>query len=71
MGSAFIGKAKVRIALYSSGATFKSRPLRYLENVSRLELEFSEEEKKLADYTNASGGTDASVKRISDITSSL
>lgn len=71
MGSAFIGKAKVRIALYSSGATFKSRPMRYLENVSRLELAFSEEEKKLADYTNASGGTDASVKRISDITGSI
>lgn len=71
MGTAFIGKAKVRIAAYSSGSTFKSRPLRYLENVSRLELAFSEEEKKLADYTNASGGTDASVKRISDITGSL
>jgi len=71
MGSAFIGKAKVQVALYSSAATLKARPLRYLENVSRLELSFAEEEKKLSDYTNASGGTDASVKRISDITGSI
>ena len=71
MGSAFIGKAKIRIGLYSSGATFKARELRYLENTSRFELSFSEEEKKLLDYTNASGGNDSSVKRINDITGAL
>jgi hypothetical protein len=26
MGSAFIGKAKVRVALYSAGTTFENRP---------------------------------------------
>jgi hypothetical protein len=71
MGTAFIGKAKVRIGLYSAGSTFKSRPLRYLENTSRFELGFTEEEKKLADFTNATGGVDASSKRISDITGSM
>ena len=71
MGTAFIGKAKVRIGLYSAGATFKIRPLRYLENTSRFELSFTEEEKKLSDFTNATGGTDASSKRISDITGAM
>ena len=71
MGSAFIGKAKIRIGLYSSGATFKARALRYLENSSRLELSFAEEEKKLSDSTNASGGTDASVKRITEVTGAM
>ena len=71
MGTAFIGKAKVRIGLYSSGATFKARALRYLENTSRFELSFSEEEKKLADFTNATGGTDASSKRISEVSGAL
>jgi hypothetical protein len=71
MGTAFIGKAKIRIGLYSSGATFKSRALRYLENTSRFELSFSEEEKKLPDFTNATGGTDASSKRISEVSGAL
>lgn len=71
MGTAFIGKAKIRIGLYSAGSTFKNRPLRYLENTSRFELSFTEEEKKLADYTNATGGTDASSKRINEISGSM
>ena len=71
MGTAFIGKAKVRVALYSLGATFASRPLFDLENTSRFELSFAEEEKKLADYRSASGGTDSSSKRIDTITGSM
>jgi hypothetical protein len=47
MGSAFIGKAKVRVALYSAGSTFENRPFRYVENVSNFQFSFSEEEKKL------------------------
>jgi hypothetical protein len=71
MGSAFIGKAKVRVALYSAGSTFENRPFRYVENVSNFQFSFSEEEKKLADYASASGGVDASVKRISDVSGSI
>jgi hypothetical protein len=71
MGSAFIGKAKVRVALYSAGSTFENRPYRYVENVSNFQFSFSEEEKKLADYASASGGVDASVKRISDVSGSI
>lgn len=71
MGSAFIGKAKVRVALYSAGSTFENRPFRYVENVSNFQFSFSEEEKKLLDYASAAGGIDASVKRISDVTGSI
>ena len=71
MGSAYIGKAKVRVALFSGGSTFENRPFRYLENVSAFGFSFSEEEKKLADFTSASGGVDASHKRISDATGSF
>ena len=71
MGQAFIGKAKIFLALYSAGATFAARPFRYLENTSRFEISFSEEEKKLLDSSSASGGIDASVKRISDATGAM
>jgi hypothetical protein len=71
MGSAFIGKAKVRVALFSAGSTFENRPFRYLENVSDFQFAFAEEEKKLPDFASTAGGVDASVKRITDITGSL
>jgi len=71
MGSAFIGKAKVRVALYSAGSTFENRPYRYVENCSNFSFQFAEEEKKLLDYASPSGGVDASSKRISDVTGSM
>jgi hypothetical protein len=71
MGSAFIGKAKVRLAAYADGSTFENRPFRYLENVSAFQFSFAEEEKKLLDYASASGGVDASIKRITDATGSM
>jgi len=71
MGSAYIGKAKVRVALFSSGATFGSRPLRHLGNCSGFRFSFAEEEKKLPDFSSASGGIDAGLKRITDITGSI
>lgn len=71
MGTAFIGKATVRVALFSAGTTFENRPFRSLENVSAFSFSFSEEEKKLPDFASASGGVDASVKRISDVTGTL
>ncbi|MBK6414065.1 hypothetical protein [Sphingopyxis sp.] len=71
MGSAFIGKAKVYIAPYASGSAFEARTFRYVENCSNFQFGFAEEEKKLLDYASASGGVDASVKRITDVTGSL
>ncbi len=71
MGSAYIGKATVRVALFSDGSTFENRPFFSLENVSAFQFGFAEEEKKLADFASASGGVDASVKRITDATGTL
>jgi hypothetical protein len=71
MGSAYIGKAKVRVALFSEGTTFENRPFRDLENVSNFLFSFAEEEKKLLDYASASGGVDASIRRITDATGSM
>jgi hypothetical protein len=71
MGSAFIGKAKVRVAACADGTTFENRPFRYLENVSNFQFSFAEEEKKLLDYASASGGVDASIKRITDATGTM
>lgn len=71
MGSAVIYKARIRVALYSSGTTFKNRLWRDLENTSRFELSFAEDEKKLADFRDATGGTDASSKRLADITGAM
>lgn len=71
MGSAYIGKAKVRVALFSSGSTFENRLWRDVENTSAFDFAFAEEEKKLPDFASAAGGVDASVKRITDVTGSL
>lgn len=71
MGQAFIGKAKIFLAIYASAAAFAGREFRYLENASRFEISFTEEEQKLLDYASTSGGIDASVKRISDATGGM
>lgn len=67
MGAAFIPKAKVRIALYSSGSTFENRFYRYVENSSVFQFSFNEAEKKLMDFSSPGGGIDASQKRVEDI----
>lgn len=64
MTSAYAGVGKISVALYSDAATFKGRQFRPVENSSAFEFSFTQEEKSLPDYTNASGGTDASFKRI-------
>jgi len=71
MGQAFIGKFKIRIAPYASGSQFNARAFVYAENASKFAFSFSEEEKKLLDYASASGGIDASVKRLNDSTGSM
>jgi len=71
MGVAFIGKAKVYVADYAGAAAFEGRSFEYLENVSKISISFAEEEKKLSDYASTSGGVDASVKRVSDISGSI
>lgn len=64
MTSAYSGVGKISVALYSDAATFKGRKFRPLENSSAFEFSFTQDEKTLPDYTNASGGIDASFKRI-------
>lgn len=65
MSSAFSGVGRIMVALYSDSATFESRKFRFVENASAFSLVFSEDEKKLMDYTNSAGGVDASIRRIS------
>lgn len=71
MGSAFIGKARIKIAPYAGAATFDGRAFVDAENTSQIQVGFAEEEKKLLDYASAAGGIDASVKRITDATGSM
>lgn len=71
MTTAFIGKAKIRIAPYDSGASFVSRAFVYAENASKFTFAFTQEEKKLLDYASPSGGIDATVVRLSDSTGSM
>lgn len=62
--SAYSGVGKVSVALYSDAVTFKGRKFRPVENASAFEFNFTQDTKTLADYTNASGGIDASFQRI-------
>lgn len=71
MGTAFIGKGNLRVAPHDSGASFALRAFRDIENTSEVTLAFTESEQTLPDYTNISGGTDASYKRIDTVTLSI
>mgnify|MGYP000851861744 FL=1 len=71
MGVAYLPNAKLRVAAYSDAATYEARKFRDLENASNFALSFSEEEKVLADYRSGTGGTDASVKRISAMSATI
>ena len=64
MTSAYSGVGKISVALYSDSATFEGRKFRPVENASAFEFSFTQDEKTLPDYTNASGGIDASFRRI-------
>lgn len=69
--SAYQGRGKIRLAIYSSGATYGARAFEDLGNNSAFTISFSENEETLPDYTNASGGTDASIKRIEAVTGQI
>lgn len=69
--SAYQGRGKIRLAIYSSGATYGARAFEDLGNNSAFTISFSENEETLPDYTNASGGTDASIKRIDAVTGQI
>lgn len=69
--SAAIFKGKVKLAAYASGATFGAREFRDIENTSVFRFSFAETEATLPDYRDASGGTDASFKRIDTVTGQI
>jgi hypothetical protein len=69
--SASIFKGKLKLALFSSAATFGARKFRDIENTSVFRFSFTETEATLPDYRDASGGTDASFKRIESVTGQI
>lgn len=63
----YIGTGKIKIAPYSSGASFALRKFRDVGNASTLEYSFSEEKKELKDYQDPAGGTAASVSKVDKV----
>lgn len=62
--SGFIGSGKIKIADYSSGASFALRNFRDVGNASVFQYSFSEQKQELRDYQDPAGGTADSVSRI-------
>lgn len=62
--SGFIGSGKIKIADYSSGASFALRNFRDVGNASVFQYSFSEQKQELRDYQDPAGGTADSVTRI-------
>lgn len=71
MGTAAIYKGKIKLAPFDSGASFGLRNFRDIENTSVFQFSFTETEVTLPDYRDASGGTDASYKRIDTVTGTI
>jgi len=65
--AAFIGKGKLRLALFSSGASFESRLFADLENASAFGLTPTGKQQKLPNWTSAAGGTDAAFTQLDSI----
>lgn len=63
----FIGTGKIKIAQYSSGATFGARNFIDVGNASVFEYSFSETRKELLDYQDPGGGLAASVVRLDKV----
>lgn len=63
----FIGTGKIKIAQYSSGATFGARNFIDVGNASVFEYSFSETRKELLDYQDPAGGLAASVVRLDKV----
>lgn len=69
--SGFIGSGKIKIADYSSGASFGLRNFRDVGNASKFEYAFSEQKNELRDYQDPAGGTADSVTRIDVVSGSI
>lgn len=69
--SAYIGKGKIKLADFSSGASFGLRNFRDIANTSVFRFSFTEQEVTLEDFRDASGGTDASYKRIDAVSGQI
>ena len=69
--SAFQGRGKIKIADFSSGATFGARAFRDVGNASVFKFAFSEDKKELLDYQDPAGGNAASVSKINSITGDM
>ena len=63
----YIGTGKIKLAAYSSGASFAVRNFRDVGNASTLEFAFSEEKKELKDYQDPAGGVAASVSKVDKV----
>lgn len=63
----YIGTGKIKIAAYSSGASFAARKFLDVGNASTLEFSFSEEKKELKDYQDPAGGVAASVSKVDKV----
>jgi hypothetical protein len=63
----FVGSGKIKIALYSSGATFGARKFFDIGNASAFQYSFTEDKKELKNYQDPAGGTDTSIVRINTV----
>ena len=63
----FIGSGKIKIAPYSSGASFAARNFRDVGNASVFVYSFSEEKKEPKNYQDPAGGVAASFSRIDKV----
>ena len=63
----FIGTGKIKIATYSSGATFAARNFIDVGNASDFSYNFSETKKELLDYQDPAGGTAATVVKLDKV----
>lgn len=63
----FIGSGKIKIAPYSSGATFGARNFVDVSNASVFQYSFTEDKKTLKDYQDPSGGIADTVTRVNTI----
>ncbi len=63
----FIGTGKIKIATYTSGATFAARNFIDVGNASDFSYNFSETKKELLDYQDPAGGTAATVVKLDKV----
>lgn len=63
----FIGTGKIKIAPYSSGASFAVREFVDVGNASDFAYSFSETKKELLDYQDPAGGTAATVVKLDKV----